>query len=220
MLSIAEILSAEDVERVRAGLAEVAFQDGRATALGPARKVKNNRQSSSEDDKTRALTAFVRQALERDPTFMAYARPARWSKPMFNAYGVGETYGDHVDKAMMGSVDERLLRTDLSFTVFLSDPDSYDGGELVMDGLDGQRAVKLAAGSVVVYPTTAMHRVEPVTRGERLACVGWVQSLIRRGDERDILFDLARVRGSLPEGEARLTMDKAIANLTRLWGEP
>ncbi len=220
MLSIADILEAEDVARVRQGLGGIAFRDGRETAEGAARKVKANRQSSGEDDRTRALAAFVRQALERNPTFMAYVRPARWSKPMFNAYGVGETYGDHVDKAMMGTVDERLLRTDLSYTVFLSDPDTYDGGELIMDGVDGQRAVKLPAGAVVVYPTTDIHRVDPVTRGERLACVGWVQSLIRRADERAILFDLSRVRSVLPDGEARLTMDKAMANLTRLWGEP
>lgn len=219
MLTLVDVLAGEDLARVRAGVAALAFTPGRKTAGGDAKKVKSNQQSDSADPKADALSSFVRQAIERHPVFAAYVRPARWSKLMFNKYGVGERYGMHVDDPVMGRLDGPM-RTDLSFTLFLSDPEAYEGGALVIDGLDGEREVKLPAGGLVVYPTGQLHRVEPVAAGERLACVGWVQSLVRREDERAILFDLSRVRGALGPGEARLILDKSIANLVRLWGEP
>jgi PKHD-type hydroxylase len=111
------------------------------------------------------------------------------------------------------------IRTDLSLTLFLSDPETYEGGSLVVEGLDGDRQAKLSAGSLVLYPTGALHEVEPVSSGVRLACVGWVQCLIRRPDQREILFDLARARADMPTGEARLTLDKSISALLRMWGE-
>lgn len=219
MLTLAEVLTADDLVLVREGLDRAPFQDGRKTAAGDARAVKANQQTDGSDPGVAALTEFVRKAIERHPIFAAYARPSRWSKLMFNRYGPGETYGMHVDDPMMGSGEGRL-RTDLSFTLFLSDPESYEGGALLIDGLDGEREVKLPAGSMVVYPTGALHRVEPVTTGVRLASVGWVQSLIRREDEREILFDLSQVRAGLTAGDRRLLLDKAVANLVRLWGEP
>ncbi len=220
MLTLVDVLGPEDVARVREGLAEAPFRDGKRTAGAAARKVKSNLQADSADERVRALAEFVRQALERSEVLRLYARPARWSKLLFSRYGRGDAYGLHVDDATMAAEDGGRLRTDLSFTVFLSDPESYDGGALVIDGIDGEREVKLPAGGVVLYPTGALHRVEPVTRGERLACVGWLQSLIRREDERELLFDLGRVRASLPEGEARLLLDKSIGNLLRLWIAP
>ena len=111
------------------------------------------------------------------------------------------------------------LRTDLSFTLFLQEPDAYDGGALLIDGLDGEREFRPGAGSAVVYQTGQLHRVTPVTRGERLACVGWIQSAIRRADQRELLFDLERLRPATPEGEPRLLLDKAIGNLLRMWSE-
>ena len=215
MLTIADVLAAEDVARVREGLAAAPFGDGKRTAGPAAKKVKANAQADGADAKVQALAKFVRDALERHPVFSLYARPARWSPVMFNRYRGGDAYGFHVDDPVMGEV-----RTDLSFTLFLSDPETYEGGALLIDGLDGEREVKLSVGSLVLYPTGALHRVTPVTSGERLAAVGWIQSLIRRADEREILFDLGRTRASLPDGEARLTLDKAIGNLVRLWGEP
>ena len=166
-----------------------------------------------------ALGRFVRQAMERSGAFQIYARPARVSPILFNRYGAGERYGTHMDDAIMGEGEARL-RSDLSFTLFLADPEAYEGGELVLEGTDGERAVKPAAGTLVVYSTGALHRVEPVTSGERLAAVGWIQSLVRRADQREILFDLARIRDSVPEGEPRLLMDRSIGNLLRLWAEP
>jgi PKHD-type hydroxylase len=219
MLTIADVLEAEDVARLREGLARAPFKEGKRTAGGDARRVKANWQADGADEGVAALTRFVGQALDRHPIVQAYVRPARWSKLMFNRYGVGETYGMHVDDPVMGDGASRL-RTDLSFTVFLSDPDDYDGGALVVDGLDGEREVKLSAGSMVLYATGQLHRVEPVTRGVRLACVGWVQSLIRRDDQRELLFDLSRVRAGMARGEARLLLDKSIAQLVRMWGEP
>jgi PKHD-type hydroxylase len=219
MLTIADVLSPEDVERVREGLAAAPFGDGKRTAGPAARKVKANAQADSSDAKVQALSKFVRQAVERHPVFALYARPSRWSAVMFSRYLGGDAYGFHVDDPTMGEGEGRL-RTDLSFTLFLSDPESYEGGALLIDGLDGEREVKLSAGSLVLYPTGALHQVTPVTSGERLAAVGWVQSLIRRADEREILFDLGRTRASLPDSQARLTVDKAIGNLVRLWGEP
>jgi len=219
MLTIAHILDAEDVARVREGLAAAPFVSGKKTAGSDAGKVKQNEQADTANAKVQALAKFVRAALERHPVFSLYARPSRWSNVMFSRYQCGDEYGFHVDDPTMGEGAGRL-RTDLSFTLFLADPDTYEGGALLVDSLDGEREVKLAAGSAVLYPTGALHRVTPVTSGERLAAVGWIQSLIRRADEREILFDLGRTRASLPEGEARLLLDKSIGNLVRLWGEP
>ena len=220
MLTLIDVLGAEDVERVRTGLADAPFLDGKRTAGPAARKVKANVQADGGDRRVQALAAFVRGALERSEVFRLYARPARWSKLLFSKYGTGDAYGLHVDDAIMAADDGDRLRTDLSFTLFLSEPESYEGGALVLAGLDGEREVKLPAGGVVVYPTGVLHRVQPVTSGERLACVGWMQSLVRRGDERELLFDLGRVRASLPDGEARLLLDKSIGGLLRLWIAP
>jgi len=218
MLTLAEVLPAEDVARVMEGLADAVFLDGRKTAAGDARTVKANSQADSSDPRVSALADFVKRAIERHPAFAAYVRPARWSKLMFNRYGPGETYGLHFDDPVMGK-DEGRMRSDLSFTLFLSEPQTYEGGALLIDGLDGEREIKLPAGAMVVYPTGELHQVTPVTSGVRHACVGWVQSLIRRDDERAILFDLSRVRAGLPAGETRLLLDKSVANLVRLWGE-
>lgn len=219
MLTISDVLAAEDAERVRNGLDRAPFASGKKTAGAAARKVKANAQADGANPKVQALARFVREAMERHPAFRLYARPARWSPVMFNRYTGGDAYGMHVDDPVMGDGPAQL-RSDLSFTLFLSDPETYEGGALIVEGLDGEREVKLAAGSAVLYPTGALHRVTPVTSGERLAAVGWIQSLIRRPEEREILFDLSRVRASMRDSEARLTLDKAIGNLIRLWGEP
>lgn len=218
MLTLTDVLSPEDVATVLASLADCRFRDGRQTAGASARAVKSNLQSDGTDPKVQALARFVRKALERHPLFQTYVRPARWANLMFNRYEVGDAYGLHVDDALMGTGENRL-RSDLSFTLFLSDPESYEGGGLVVDSLDGERLAKPQAGTLILYPTGALHKVEPVTAGARMACVGWVQSLIRREDQREILFDMARTRGVLPAGEARLLLDKSISALLRMWAE-
>lgn len=220
MLTIAAILAPEDVDRVREGLASAPFRDGRATAGSTAREVKSNAQADGSDLRVKALAGFVREALERSELFQAYARPARWSDLLFSRYTPGDAYGLHMDAATMAAAGGGRLRTDLSFTLFLSEPDAYAGGALILDGVDGEREARPPAGSVVVYGTGALHRVTPVTGGERLACVGWVQSQVRRPDERELLFDLARVQAALPPGEQRLLLSKSVGNLLRMWAEP
>lgn len=210
------ILPPEDVARVREGLSLAAFRDGRATAKGEARAVKKNAQAAGVD----ALAAFVREAMERDPVFQALARPARWSKLLFSRYGPGDAYGLHVDEPFMAAEGGGRLRTDLSFTLFLSDPETYHGGELAVQGQDGVREAKPAAGTAVLYDTGWLHQVAPVTRGERLAAVGWIQSRVRDASAREVLFDLWRVRAAVPEGEARLLLDRTVGALLRRWGEP
>jgi PKHD-type hydroxylase len=219
MLTLGEVLPREDVIRVREALAALPFADGRATAGATARTVKSNTQADRTDGRVQALAAFVRAALERHELLGAYARPARWSDLMFSRYASGDSYGLHVDAATMAAEGGGRLRTDLSFTLFLSDPEDYEGGALLIDGLDGERELRPAAGSLVIYDTGALHRVTPVTRGERLACVGWLQSQVRRVDQRQLLFDLARVQASLPAGETRLLLSKSIGNLLRMWAE-
>lgn len=219
MIVLSDVLSSEDLERVRAGLDKAPFRDGKATAGPAARKVKDNLQARGDDAAVQALARFVRDALERHPVFHPLVRPARWSNLIFSRYSGGQQYGLHTDDASMRGEDGERMRTDLSFTLFLSDPETYEGGALLLDDLDGEREFRPVAGSAVIYQTGRLHRVTPVTAGERTAAVGWIQSLVRRQDQREILFDLERVRWSTPEGEARLLADKTIGNLLRLWAE-
>ncbi len=218
MLTVADALAPEDVDRVRERMAALRFVDGRQTAGPSARRVKFNTQAAA-DDESAALARFVRASLERCEVLNAYARPVRWSRLLFSRYGPGDAYGRHVDDAAMAAQAGGRMRTDLSFTLFLSAPETYAGGALVVDGIEGEREHRPQAGSLVLYPTGALHSVTPVTAGERLACVGWIQSAVRRGDEREVLFDLARVRAGLAEGEGRLLLDKSIGGLLRLWSD-
>lgn len=218
MLTLGQVLNPDDVQRVREGLARAPFQDGKATAGPVARKVKQNQQAIGADSGVDALARFVRDALKRHPVFSAYARPAAWSRIMFSKYGPGDAYGLHTDDAFMAADGGGRLRTDLSFTLFLSDPDTYEGGALLIDDLDGEHEHRPQAGDAVLYDTGRLHRVTPVTSGERLAAVGWIESVVRSDAQRELLFDLERVRGATPQGEARLLLDKAIGNLLRQWG--
>ena len=219
MIVLDSILSADEVARVRESLAHVPFRDGRVTAGPEARDVKHNEQADGSNAEVAALANLVRMALERHSTIHALVRPVRWSNLMFSRYGAGHRYGLHTDDAAMIDGYGWPLRTDLSFTLLLSAPDEYEGGALRLIDAAGERSFRPAAGSAVIYPTGMLHEVTPVTRGVRLACVGWVQSLIRRADQRELLFDLERVRRGLAEGEARLLLDKAMSNLLRMWSD-
>lgn len=219
MLLIQSVLDTEDLSRVRDILSGLPFRDGRLSAGATARQVKANQQADADNPKTAALADFVRKKLMAQPLFANYARPARWSKLLFSRYGAEDAYGLHTDDALMRDEDGDALRTDLSFTLFLADPASYEGGALSLEGPEGTRDIRLAAGDMVVYRTGLIHQVTPVTQGERLACVGWVQSLIRREDQREILFDLWQLQNAVPQGPARLTAQKSIGNLLRMWSE-
>jgi PKHD-type hydroxylase len=220
LIVLTDVLSSQQVLEVGDGLAAAPFRDGRATAGPAAGSVKNNEQAHGDHPAVIAQARRVRLALESHPVMRGLVRPARWSHLMFSRYGPGQQYGLHVDNAGMYDENGWPLRTDFSFTLFLSDPETYDGGALLVRDLSGDREFRPAAGAAVLYPTGSLHRVTPVTRGVRLACVGWVQSRIRRPDQREVLYDLDRLRADLgSEEEAALLLDKTIGGLLRMWGE-
>lgn len=214
------VLAPEDLTRVRNGLAELGWRSGKRTAGAAARGVKENLQADGADPRTQALEAFVTEALRRHPLFEIVARPARLTRLLFSRYEPGMTYGAHTDDALMGPSGEKL-RTDLAFTIFLADRDSYDGGALVIDSALGEQEIKLDAGDAILYPAGSIHFVAPVTQGARLAAVGWVQSFIADAAQRDVLFDLSVARDRLAQAGAPrqdlLPLDKSISNLLRMW---
>lgn len=213
------VLSPQDLLAVRDGLASAPFRDGRVTAGPAAWRVKDNEQARGDDPGVTALVRRVRLALEANPVVRSWARPVRWSLPMFARYGPGRRYGVHTDNAIVEDQNGWPVRTDISFTLFLSEPDAYDGGALLVRDPAGDREFRPGAGSVVFYPTGQLHGVTPVTRGERLVCVGWIQSRIRRTDQRELLFDLEEVRRGTDSSNCSLLLDKAIGNLLRMWAE-
>lgn len=193
-----------------------AFESGAQTAGWHAKDVKNNEQATGTVAK--AVRELIEAAVLANPVFKAASQPKTIIRSLVSRYQPGMAYGTHVDDPLMGGT-----RTDLSFTLFLSDPQTYDGGALVIEGHDGDNEVKLAAGSLVLYPATTLHHVSAVTRGERLAFVGWVRSFIRNADDREILFDLENLVASLHESKAdRALLDEVLkirANLMRKWVE-
>ena len=218
-LVLASVLSPEDLETLARDLADVVWQDGARSAGPLARAVKRNRQASSMDARVSACGAFVHSALARQDGLQRAMYPVKWSPVLFSRYGPSEHYGAHVDNAIMGEGQARL-RADIAFTLFLTEPDQYEGGELVIEGIAGEQAIKLAAGSAFLYPAFAIHRVEPVRSGERRVAVGWIQSAIRSAEQREILFDLQSVQDGLGRDHpAALILSRSIAHLLRLWGE-
>jgi PKHD-type hydroxylase len=217
ILAIADVLSAADVAEVRAVLASATFVDGAATAGWSARLVKANQQAEGAPELER-VRGLIEARLVAHAAFAVASRPKTILGPLFSRYQPGHAYGAHVDDALMGGV-----RSDVAFTLFLSAPESCDGGELVIETTSGEEAFKLEAGSVVTYPATTLHRVAPVARGERLAAVGWVRSYIREAAQRELLFDLETARRRLFDREGK-TMEadllaKCAANLMRMWCE-
>ena len=214
------VLPPEDLQRVRRELAELKWSSGKRTAGSAARGVKENLQADGSDPRAQALETFVLDALRRHPMFEIAARPMRLTRLLFSRYEPGMTYGAHTDDALM-SVADVPVRTDLAFTVFLEDRDKYEGGALVIESALGAQEIKLDAGDAILYPAGSIHYVAPVTQGARLAAVGWVQSHIADGGQRELLFDLSVLRTRLANaGLARedlLTLDKSISNLLRMW---
>src|SRR5215217_8000843 len=214
---IANVLSNDEIALVRETLARATFEDGRETAGFSARTVKNNRQAAN-DRKIETVRSLVEERILGNDLFTIAVRPKALTSVMFSRYEPGMHYGSHVDDALM---DE--MRTDVSFTLFLCDPESYEGGELVIESAAGEDAVKLAAGSLVAYPSTSLHHVAAVTRGARYAAVGWVRSFIRDAARRELLFDLDTARRQLFAREGKTAefdlISKSTANLLRMWAE-
>ncbi len=221
LLVFDDVLGREEVRSVRARLESLAFTDGAKTAGPGSRARKKNLQLDDEDPRTAGLRGLVRKALLRHQAFRFLALPQRVMTPMFNRYDVGMYDQDHVDFPLLGSPPP--TRADLSVTLFLSSPEEYDGGELVIRTGSGEQAVKLAAGAAVVYPAYDVHRVEPVRRGTRLAAITTVQSAIREEPRRDLVVDLVRlarwVQDVAPESDEARLANKIHANLIRLWAE-
>ncbi|HEY2177441.1 MAG TPA: Fe2+-dependent dioxygenase [Caulobacteraceae bacterium] len=195
------ILTAEQVRHFNATLAKAEWVDGRVTAGDQAAGVKNNLQAPEGAPQTKALGEIIAQALAANPAFMSAAAPAKIVPPMFNRYSAGMAYGPHVDSAIRFSrITGARYRTDLSCTLFLTSPDQYDGGELVIhDDLAATR-VKLPAGDMVLYPATSLHEVTPITRGERWAAFFWVQSMVADGAQRRILYDIDQAATAIRAG--------------------
>lgn len=220
MILLEGVLAAEDVARVRRDLDAAPWIDGKTTAGPAAREVKQNRQAVGDDPLVQAIEKFVLEAIHRHRLFTVAARPRRLSRLLFSSYEGGETYGLHTDDALMGAA---LLRSDLAFTLFLTDPETYEGGALTVTSPLGDQAIKLAAGDMVLYPAGSIHAVAPVTSGRRLACVGWIQCTVRDAAQRELLFDLANARALFARGEVNreslLLLDRAQSNLLRMWAE-
>lgn len=217
------ILAADELAELRARLADAPWSDGRITAGPQAALAKRNQQLAGDLPLAVALRERVLAALERSADFAAAALPLRIHPPFFNRYGIGMGFGDHIDNAIR-SHRGVVLRTDLSATLFLSAPEEYDGGDLVVDDGGGGLRARLPAGDLLLYPAGRVHRVEPVTRGARLACVFWVQSLVRDEARRDLVHDLDRSLGLLRrrglEGSPELVLLTGIwNNLLKQWAE-
>lgn len=195
------------------------FIDGKITAGWHAKLVKNNEQISKKTSEYKNLTNIIKQALFRDTLFQSAVQPKIIHSLIFSRYQEGMFYGSHVDNSLMGN--QNFWRSDLSFTIFFSNPSSYDGGELVIEESGGDRSFKLQLNSALVYPSSTLHRVEKVTKGVRIVAVGWVQSLIRDPAEREILFDLDTARRSIFAQQGKtLEFDlitKSYVNLLRKW---
>ncbi|MBC7698858.1 Fe2+-dependent dioxygenase [Aquabacterium sp.] len=192
LLHVREVLTPDELRRAREVLAQAPWGDGRPTSGEQSAQVKNNEQLPEACAETKTLQDLVVRGLQRHPIFFSAALPRLTSPPLFNRYGgASNSFGNHVDRAVryVPGTAERI-RTDISCTVFLSEPDEYDGGELNIEDTFGGQSVKLAAGDMVIYPGNSVHRVNPVTRGHRLASFFWIQSMVRSTEQRRLLFDM------------------------------
>jgi len=223
LLHIPNILDAATLARCSALLDQADWTDGRVTAGSQAATVKNNLQLPEASPLAQQLRAIVLEALSKNPKFFSAALPKRIYPPLFNRYG-GEanSFGNHVDNAIRTHpASARHVRTDLSFTLFLNDPADYDGGELIIEDGMGGRAVKLPAGHLILYPSYSVHRVEAVTRGTRLACFSWLESMVREPQQRELLYELdmsiVALRGEQGETGTTVRLTSCYHNLMRMW---
>jgi PKHD-type hydroxylase len=229
LLTIENVLTPEQVTQARQKLATAEWVDGRVTAGYQAQEVKRNAQIPETSPVAKELGDMILAGLARSPRFMSAALPLRVFPPMFNSYAGGQTFGTHVDTAIrqLATTGQRV-RTDLSATLFLTPPSEYDGGELIVEDSYGEKSVKLPAGDMVLYPATSLHRVEPVTRGNRVSSFFWIQSMIRQDAHRTLLFDLdasiQRLAGSehaqsAPIKQSSVQLTGVYHNLLRQWAE-
>ena len=220
MIHIPNVLTAEQVARCREVMEKAAWVDGRVTAGHQSAKVKFNLQLP--ESAARELSDMVHDALGHSNLFMSAVLPKQVFPPLFNRYDAGMTFGAHVDNAIRAGNGARI-RTDVSSTLFISGPEDYDGGELVVQDTYGEHTVKLPAGDMIVYPATSLHNVTPITRGSRIASFFWTQSMIRDESKRSLLFDMdmaiIRLARDHPEHASNVELTAVYHNLLRQWAE-
>jgi PKHD-type hydroxylase len=225
LLHIPDILNADELRRARELLADAPWTDGKQSAGGQAAQVKNNEQLPHDCEAARAIRAMILRGLDRSPQFFSAALPKRVFTPRLNRYGgATNSYGQHIDNAIRALPDSgQRLRTDISCTVFLAEPDEYEGGELCIGDTYGEQSVKLPAGHLVLYPGTSLHQVRPVTRGHRLACFFWIESMVRSDEQRRLLYELdmnlLRLRQQHGEGAETTALTGSYHNLLRMWAD-
>lgn len=225
LIEIPEVLSQTELMQVRALLNDAPWTDGRVTAGSQSAQVKNNWQLPEQSEQSRAARAVLLEALNRNALFLSAALPKRIFPPLFNRYtGERNTFGNHIDNAIRHcNQSGQRVRTDLSATLFLADPDTYDGGELVIEDTYGQHTVKLAAGDMVLYPGSSLHRVEPVTRGARVASFFWLESMVRETERRRLLFEMdmaiLELRTTQGDNQATVNLTGCYHNLLRMWAD-
>jgi PKHD-type hydroxylase len=224
LLNIPEVLTAAQLAEFRKALGEAAWEDGRATAGYQSAKVKNNRQLPERHPTAQRLGDLILSTLERNPLFMSGALPLKVVPPLFNRYENSQGYGNHVDGAIrpVAGTPHRV-RTDLSATLFLTAPEDYDGGELTIEDTFGTQRVKLPAGHMILYPGSSLHRVEPVTRGVRIAAFFWIQSMVRHDGQRRILFELdttiQQLAATVADQAPVVKLTNIYHNLLRQWAD-
>ncbi|MEO0532696.1 MAG: Fe2+-dependent dioxygenase [Cyanobacteria bacterium P01_A01_bin.123] len=222
ILCIGDVLTPDELALIAEKLKTAEFADGKLTAGWHARLVKQNTQLPKESPALKALRSLIDIALHRNRLFQMAAYPKRIHPLLVSRYEAGMAYGTHTDDALMNR-QTQVMRSDISFTLFLNPPDAYQGGELIIDSAQGEQDYKLPAGAMIVYPSSTLHRVETVTAGMRLAAVSWVQSLVRDPQDREILFDLDTARQSLFEQHGKTQefdlLSKTHANLLRKWAD-
>ena len=223
IVKIAAFTEEERIAKISGMLDQLEWRDGRETAGAVAKKVKRNLQAVATDEAGKAIRAELGPLIADNRVVRAAARPRRISALMISKTADGGHYGPHVDNALMGKGQNRL-RTDISFTLFLSNSEDYEGGELVLHTAGLTQVVKGEWGQLVLYPSTSIHEVKPVTTGARVVCEGWIESLIADSTQRELLFDLENLRTSLRQkmdhqSPELLTLDKSMSNLVRMWSQ-
>lgn len=222
LLTIPNLLDLAQLEKIHEILADATFVDGKLTAGFAAARVKENLEMQADPGRMKLLIRIIMATLGHNEAFRFGALPHRVADPIFARYEPGMTYGDHVDDPIMGSTGPRF-RSDVSMTIFLNEPEAYDGGELTIRSVFGEKRVKLAAGDAVIYPSSSLHRVAPVTSGERLVALTWIQSYVRDPAQRELLYELNQAREKLlkqaPEEETTGFVDRSYANLLRMWAD-
>jgi len=225
LICVPDVLSKAEVAEFRAVMDAAVWEDGRSTAGAQSAMVKKNEQLPPNGETARKLGERLVKTLAANPLFIAAAIPRHIFPPLFNRYGVGQHFGIHVDNAVRGDpLTGTRIRTDLSVTLFLAEPDEYDGGELVIEGHYGAQTVKLPAGHLVLYPATSLHAVTPITRGVRVASFFWLQSMIRDSQARSLIFDLDSaiqgLAGRLSTNDPQVVKLTGIYhNLIRYWAD-